>query len=263
MKRLLTMAASLAIMAAPALATSVFFDYADIRLTFDANTSVLQAADHAGTSVKANLRDNADNVMDQANIASAANFNVLLSAAVANGGGLDDMALAGSMAGSDIDLAADAYKAAFNSAAFGADLDGVTFAGGILTINGVLSPFGAASSILVDPVAGDWIFRGTDDLPTGVGADGQADQFTVTAAARDGFTDGTVFVLEISLPTFRDGASTLGFANADAFFAAALLHDGFDSTGGDMKINITPTPGASALGLVGFCLLSRLRRQVA
>jgi MYXO-CTERM domain-containing protein len=246
--------------ATPAMAGIVFFDYADIRLAFSAGTGILSATDHAGTSLKANLRNDADVVVDQANIASAAAFNVLLSAAVVNPAGLDNISMTGTLGGTDTDLV-NAYDAAFANAAFGSDLDGVTFAAGVLTISGNLSTlFG--TSILTDP-AGAWVFKGTDDIPTGVGSDGMANQFTVSAAQRDGFDNGTVFIIDISVPVFGDGSSTLGFTNADDFFAAALLHGGFNSTGGDMKIRITPVPAAAVLGLLGLGAVAGLRRRFA
>jgi MYXO-CTERM domain-containing protein len=247
--------------AAPSMAGIVFFDYADIRLTFSAGSGVLSAFDHAGTSLKANLRNDADVVVDQANIANPASFNVLLSAAVVNPAGLDNISMTGSIGGTDTDLV-NAYDANFANSIFGGDLDGITFAAGVLTVSGNLSTmFG--SSILTDPGAGDWIFKGTDDIPTGVGSDGFSNQFTVSAAQRAGYDNGTVFVLEISLPVFGDGSSTLGFTNADDFFAAALLHGGFDSTGGDMKIRITPVPAAAVLGLLGLGAVAGLRRRFA
>lgn len=247
--------------AAPSMAGIVFFDYADINIAFNAGSGVLSVADHAGTSLKANLRNNADIVQDQANIASAANFNVLLSATVVNPAGADNIGMSGVIGGTDTDLV-NAYDANFVNSGFGADLDGVTFAAGVLTINGSLSTlFG--TSILTDPGAGDWIFKGTDDLPGGAGLDGLSNQFTISAAQRDAYDRGTVFVLEISLPVFSDGTSTLGYTNADDFFAAALLHGGFSSTGGDMKVTITPVPAAAVLGLLGLGAVAGLKRRFA
>ena len=258
-RKLLAIASALA-MSGSALAANVFFDYADILISFSTG-GTLTVADHAGTSLKANLRNNADVAVDQANIGSAADFDVLLTASVSNPAGLDNIGMSGSLSGTD-DSLTNRYESDFMNTAFGADLDGVTFAGGILTIRGVLDPLGLASSILTGP-AGDWIFAGTDDAPIGLGLDGVADQFTVAAASRDSYTTGTVFVIDISIPVFGDGSSTAGFTNADDFFAAALSRDGFTSTGGDMKINITPTPGAALLGLAGLAAVAGLRRRVA
>jgi len=222
-------------------ADQIHFDYADVQVALTGPTLTIQ--DHAGTSLQGSDFDiSTDTLIDRANIPDSAAFDLLLSAAVANGGGSDDISLAGTIAGSDIDLGPNAYAADFTNAGLGADLDGVTFFAGVLVIHGSLTGQ-AGGSILVDPVAGDWTFNGLDDSPSGVGADGVADQISVAQASRGSYRSGATVFFDISVPRFRDGTSTTGISDADTFFAQAALHDGFESTGGDLKLTI----GALAL----------------
>ncbi len=262
MKRVIPTVAVMAgvlMMAAPANA-GILLDYADILIDFDHATGKLTVVDHAGTSLKATLRDNADVVLDRADIASAASFDVLFDALVSNPAGADNIGISGTLAGTDTDLGSDAYKGSLGNLAGGlGGADGIAFVGGILSITTKLS--GIGGSILLDPVAGDWIFSGTSDFPTGVGSDGLSDQFTVADAQRDNFTTGKVIVIDIAVPVFGDGSSTFSFGNADDFFAAALTRDGFMSDGGDMKVTIVPAPGAALLAVMGMGMVGWIKRR--
>lgn len=244
-----------ALIAAPAYAQQVHISYADVLIDYDSNTSGLSVTDHGGTSLRGALV-NSGTEIDRANIASANNFNVWLNSTVANGGGADDISIAGMVGGSDTDLGFDAYLAEFANAAAGADLDGVTFSNGVLLIRGVLAGPGG-NSILNHPVAGDWTFNGTDDNPLGAGADGLNNRLTIPAGSRGAYDSGVLVFLDIFVPSFRDGASAMGFTNADDFFAAAQFHDGFISTGGDMQLTIVPEPAALTLVLAGALALRR------
>ncbi len=238
----------------------VFFDYADIRIDFDAGTSRLSVTENTATIVKASLRDIVDTPTDRADIGMGM-FGFLLDALIVDGAGTDDLSLAGTMEGTDKTTGTASYSAAFSNTAFGSDMDGVTWSGGTLAIRGRLNGIGG-SSILVGP-AGDWVFEGTSDMPLGAGLDGLSDQFTVEAADRVNYTTGSVFVLETSIPVFRDGTSTSVAGDAEAFFAEAALHGGFMSDGGDMKVSVIPAPGAAFLGMAGFGFVGWVRRRIA
>ncbi len=241
-------------------AESVHLDYSDVVVSFDPMTSIFTIADHDASSLRATLLDGTETVSDRADIMSASSFNLSLSTSLLNPVGFDNISLAGLVDGTDTDVASGAaFVASFANTPFGQDLDGVTFAGGILAISGDL---GATDGpLLADPFAGDWVFTGTTDAPTGPGADGVSNQFTVPAGLRPGFTSGTAFFVDIAIPVFGDGTSTLLATNGDEFFALALEHGGFDSAGGDFKIVLTPEPTTSLLLMVGTFLATRRRAE--
>ena len=255
--------AGVLMMASPANAGTLF-DYADIKITFDDATGKLTVVDHAATSLKATLRDAADVVLDRADIGSATSFNVLFDSTIVNPAGMDNIGISGTLAGTDTFLGADAYKGSLGNLAGGlGGADGIAFVGGILSITTSLS--GIGGSILLDPAVGDWIFTGTTGVvgaePDGDGSEPGAFTFTIDAADRANFTTGKVVVIDISVPVFGDGSSTLGFTNADDFFAAAVANDGFMSTGGDMKVSIVPAPGAALLAVMGMGMVGWIKRR--
>ncbi len=239
---------------------SLHFDYSDIVIGFDAGTSVFSISDHAASSLKATLTDGTESVADRADIADAASFDVWLSAMVVNPAGLDNISMGGSLTGTDINLGSPAaYEAAFANSMFGPDLDGIAFSGGILSVYGLLSPNGGP--ILADPAAGDWVFMGTGDAPTGAGSDGANNQFTIPESMRSAFTSGSIFALDIAIPTFGDGSSTNLAANGDEFFALAAEHGGFSSTGGDFKVGLVPEPATSLLLILGALMVGKKNRR--
>ncbi len=220
-------------------ADSLSFSYADVRVVFDANTSTISILDIPATSLKSSVRDSLAVVIDRANIALASDFDVLLEAAVTNPAGVEDLLFDGTISGTDVNttLAAPSFAAAYANLAVGTDLDGVTFANGVLRIFGSLSTLAPPSS-LVNPTSGDWTFEGTDDVPAGAGSDLVSKQISVVDADRDFYGAGTLVFFDIVLPVFSDGTSTAGSADAEALFDDALIHGGFDSTGGDLRITI-------------------------
>ncbi len=232
-----------AIPAAGAPDDTVHLSFADIRVVFDDVTSVLSVVDEPATSMSATLRDSVGDAVDRATIALADDFDVELNVWVNNPLGVDNLTLDGSLRGTDIfaTLAAPSYEATYANMPFGADLDGVSFSGGVLVIAGVVGTQ-TPPAILRHPLAGDWMFHGTDDSPMGVGADGVANRVTVGAAVRNSFDGGTVIFVDIALPVFADGTSTSGINSADELFSIAMAHDGFDSSGGDMSIALFPSP---------------------
>jgi hypothetical protein len=251
--------ASLCLVCAPLASAQqeILFDYTDVRVMFDAGSSGMSVADHVGTSLIGSLFDASDTLIDRANIASSAAFDMVFSPTITNPGGLDDISLAGSVSGTDTDLGPDAYLADVMNMGDGGDADGIIFSGGVLLVRGVVSGPGGMS-ILRDPLAGDWVFKGTSDSPVGAGSDGTSNQFTIGAADRGAYQSGALVFIDIFVPNFRDGTSTLSITNADDFFAQATAHDGFDSTGGDMKLTIVPEPASAALfGIAGLLGLRR------
>lgn len=220
----------------------ITYNYADVRIRYDAASGALVVEDHAGTSLRSSLRDAGGVVLDQANIPLASNFNVSLSGTVSNPAGSEDLFYAATLAGSDLDLSEDAYRGDFLNGSMAPDVDGFTFVNGILFIRGSLE--GASSgSMLIEPAGpGDWVFKGSDDVPVGPGLDGLAAQYTVSGATRGQYKTGTLLYLDIVVNSFADGTSTAGILNADAFFTQAALHGGFESTGGDLQISIVRSP---------------------
>lgn len=230
---------------------TVHLAFSDIRVVFNATTSMLSVMDEPATSMSATLRNSVGTAIDRTTIALADDFEVILNVWVNNPLGDDNLTLNGTILGTDIgtSLAAPSYEATYANMPFGADLDGVSFFSGILVIAGVV---GAQTppSILRYPLTGDWKFRGTDDAPMGAGSDGAANRITVGADVRDSFDGGTVIFVDIALPVFADGTSTSGINNADELFEVALTHGGFDSSGGDMSIALFPSPDNCGDGIL-------------
>ncbi len=225
--------------------------FSEIRVAFNATTSTLSVQDELATSMKVTVRDALDTVVDQADIALASDFDVLLSALVGNPAGFDNVTLNGTIRGTDVatTLGAPSYSASYTNTPFGADLDGITFFGGTLLIAGVVTAE-TPPSILRYPLSGDWKFVGTSDAPTGAGSDGTGSHITVSSGVRNQFDGGTVLFVDIALPVLADGTSTSGFFSADELFAAAMTHGGFDSSGGDMSIHLFPTPADCGNGIL-------------
>lgn len=250
---------------------TVHIDYASLDVSYNAITGVLSVVDNPGSSAFAKILDGGGTAVDSADIYNAAitpppTFDVDLSATVVNPAGFDNISLTGgTLLGTDTLtlLASPSIAADAVNTAFGADADGITYAGGVLTIHGKLSTILGNASILLNPAAPlAWTYKGEDDTLTGPGSDTVADQITVTNPSRDEYDAGTLYVLQISLYDYGDG-TTITAANADDLFADAAFHEGFSATGGDMKIDVIPAPAAVLLGLMGLGLVGWRMRKYA
>jgi hypothetical protein len=266
----LCLCAVLAMPAASAFAAlAIEINYQGLTLDFDAGSSVLELSENAGSQALGLLTQN-DVTIDRADIFNAIGgpgmFEMLFNGTVINGGGTNDISFSGSefrATDTVTTLALPSLLASFvNADISGGDVDGVTFGGGVLRIEGRVSTVSGNESILQHPLAGDWVYRGEDDGPTGIGSDGVADQFTIDDAQRDNFDSGILAILEVNINRFRDGTSTAGL-DADGLFAMALIHGGFGSDSAQLQLTVVPAPGALLLGGMGMGLIGWIRRRLA
>ena len=249
---------------------TVHVDYASLDVSYDHTTDVLSVVDNIASVAYAKILDGGGTAVDSADIYNMAampgTFDVDLSATVVNPAGLDNISLTGgTLVGTDTStsLALPSIAADAVNTPFGADADGITYSGGVLTIHGKLSTITGNASILLNPAGpGDWTYTGADDAATGPGTDGVADQITVTDPPRDEYDAGTMYVLQISLYQYNNG-TTITASTADELFAGADCNEGFSATGGDMKIDIIPAPAAVLLGLMGLGLVGWRMRKYA
>ena len=149
----------------------------------------------------------------------------------------------------------------FANANLTGDADGISYGNGVLRIEGRILPSGGGTSILVNPATGDWVYKG-GPAGTPPGADGVADQFTVSSLYRDGFDHGILAVLEVNLTQYNNGVQ-IGAVDADTMFATALLNGGFSSTSAQIQLTVLPVPGAAVLGIIGLGVVGRIRRHLA
>jgi hypothetical protein len=243
-------------------------DYQGLDLYFNPNTSFLSLSENAGSQSQAYILSNST-VIDRADILNSFGgpgmFQMLFSGAISNGGGLNDLKFLNTefRATDTVTTLADpSLLAGFNNANItGSDVDGVTFGGGILRIEGRVFTVPGEESILVRPAPGLWAYKGESDAPIGVGADGVADQISVAPGSRDNFDVGILAVLEVNINRFVDGTSTSGL-NADTLFEMALIHGGFRSDSAQLQIAVVPVPGALLLAGMGVGLVGWLKRRL-
>jgi len=251
----MVLAVALCLAAAPATADlTTKFDFDSVSVGY--SDGILNIVENATTTLDARIIDTSFPAMpvDVTKILDPSLFDLYLTATIVNPAGMNNIAFADAtlrVTDTVSTLAAPSILADVSGASSPGDPDGVTFYSGILTVYAVLNRVVGNDSILLNPTSGDWTFAGTSS-PLGAGLDGVLNRITVGASQRNNYDVGTVFVLETELTAFGDGTSTLGITNADDLFAAADIHDGFQTFSGDIKVDIVPSPGAGLLGLIGL-----------
>lgn len=263
--RILT-AVGVAVLFAPPLFAdlNVEINYQNLDLSYD--TSGNLTVDQRPNSFASGFLKQNMAIIDSAdiyNLSAGHWFDLAFSGVVTNGSGTDDIGIAALFKATDnvTTLAAPSLAANFVNANLLGDPDGVTFGSGILRIEGVISPHGGASSILLNPTSGNWVYQG-GAVGTPVGADGVADQFTVDSLYRDNFDSGILAVLEVSLTHYGNGMP-IGNVDADTLFATALSNGGFLSNSAQLQLAIVPVPGAALLGIIGLGTVARIKRRLA
>jgi hypothetical protein len=230
MKRIVLIAVACVFVATPALANLVVtYDLADAVLNFTQSTNTLKVTQTDDSDLRMKLIDDVSYAtLDSALAGGGANFDFELVLKMVDEAGINNWSASGDLLFTDTDGGAGGVNAHVES-------DSITIADDYLTIAGHLSNIGANPSILMTTNPGDpWKFHGNGSNPT-PGADGVAQQITVSnPLSYDGGT----------LVTLRFGVS----GALDTFFST----DRFDLTGGEVKGSIVPVPAAVLLGLLGL-----------
>jgi hypothetical protein len=224
----------------PAFADDVRFDYPGAVLDYAATTGVLTVSEEAGNTSALLSTLDSGMTTDLARISGPLGgvFDLDFSLDIVDqGGGV--FAASGTLSATDIDTGSAAIEASFQSTL-------LMLVGGLLRIDGTLSPLQGADSILVNressPGQGDWIYAGVPGH-TPASPDGDGVLGTISADGVTAFDSGMA-----SIVAFGAQGDLMTFFSRDQRIAD------MEGTG-----IIIPEPATLCMLLVGAAALARRR----